>query len=106
MWLGALRVFGTLLVALVAGLSFAHVLEAQAKRAYLPPLYIQLQKSLYVQWRPPQIGGFLEPAAIVAIGLLALFLWQQSRRGSEPVSSQQQQSAGADLFARWRLGGW
>ena len=77
MWLDVLRVFATLLIALVSGLSFAHILEAPAKMAYPGPLYVELQKTLYVQWGPPQIGGFLEPFAIASTGLMAFVLWQQ-----------------------------
>lgn len=77
MRLDLLRVAATILTALVCGLGFAHVLEAPAKKAYPAPLYVELQKSLYVQWGPPQIGGFLEPLAIAATGLLALSLWRQ-----------------------------
>lgn len=62
-----------LLVALVTGLAFAHVLESPAKMQYGAQLYITLQKSLYVQWGPPQLGGFLEPAAIAATGTLVFF---------------------------------
>lgn len=76
-WLDVLRVSNTLLVALVSGLSFAHVLEAPAKMVYPGPLYVELQKTLYGQWGPPHIGGFLEPLAIVATGLLAFLLWKQ-----------------------------
>lgn len=63
-----------LLVALLTGLAFAHVLERPAKMQYDPALYIDLQQSLYVQWGPPNIGGVLEPLAIVATALLAFFL--------------------------------
>ena len=70
----------TLLIALLAGLAFAHVLERPAKMQFESALYITIQKSLYVHWGPPQIGGFLEPAAIVATGLLAFFL-RKDRRG-------------------------
>ena len=62
-----------LLVALVTGLAFAHVLESPAKMQYGAHLYITLQQSLYVQWGPPQLGGFLEPAAIAVTGLLVFF---------------------------------
>ena len=69
-----------LLVALLYGLAFAHVLEQPAKMQYDAALYITLQKSLYVQWGPPNIGGVLEPLAIAATGLLAFFL-RRSKRG-------------------------
>ena len=69
-----------LLVALLCGLAFAHVLELPAKMQYDAVLYITLQKSLYVQWGPPNIGGVLEPLAIAATGLLAFFV-RKSKRG-------------------------
>lgn len=46
---------------------------------YDPTLYITLQKSLYVQWGPPYIGGVLEPLAIAATGLLAFLLRKNKR---------------------------
>ena len=69
-----------LLVALLCGLAFAHVLELPAKMQYDAALYITLQKSLYVQWGPPNMGGVLEPLAIAATGLLAFFV-RKSKRG-------------------------
>jgi hypothetical protein len=61
------------------GLAFAHVLERPAKMEYDAATYIALQKSLYVQWGPPQIGGLLEPAAIALTGLLAILLRKRGR---------------------------
>ena len=75
-----LRFTTILLVALLWGLAFAHVLEQSAKMQYDAALYITLQKSLYFQWGPPHIGGVLEPAAIAATGLLAFFM-RKSKRG-------------------------
>ena len=74
------RFAAILLVALLCGLAFAHVLELPAKMQYDAVLYITLQKSLYVQWGPPNIGGVLEPLAIAATGLLAFFV-RKSKRG-------------------------
>lgn len=74
-----LRFVAILLVALTAGLALAHVLEQSAKMQYDAALYITLQKSLYVQWGPPQVGGFLEPAATAATGLLAFFVRKSKR---------------------------
>ena len=74
------RLAAILLVALLAGLAFAHLLELPAKMQYDATLYITLQKSLYVQWGPPHLGGVLEPSAIAATGLLA-FLVRKSKRG-------------------------
>jgi hypothetical protein len=73
------RVVTILLVALLQGLAFAHLLERPAKLQYDATLYLTLQKTLYVQWGPPNIGGFLEPAAIVATLGLA-FLLRKDRR--------------------------
>ena len=74
------RFAAILLVALLCGLAFAHVLELHAKMQYDATLYITLQKSLYVHWGPPHFGGVLEPSAIAATGLLAFFL-RKSKRG-------------------------
>ena len=77
--LRCLRFFTILLVALSAGLAFAHVLEQSAKMQYEALPYITLQKSLYIQWGPPQIGGFLEPLAIITTGLLAFYVRKATR---------------------------
>jgi hypothetical protein len=74
------RTFTILLVALLTGLAFAHVLELPAKMQYDAAMYIALQKSLYVQWGPPNVGGVLEPAAIVATALMAFF-GRNNKRG-------------------------
>lgn len=68
-----------MLVALLTGLAFAHALERPAKMAYPGELYVTLQRTLYVQWGPPNIGGVLEPAAVVATLVLA-FLARRQRR--------------------------
>jgi hypothetical protein len=75
-----MRVITILLVALLTGLALAHILEQPAKLQYDAALYLLLQQSLYVQWGPPHFGGVLEPAAIVATGLL-VFLIRKSRAG-------------------------
>ena len=67
------RTFTILLVTLLTGLAFAHVLELPAKMQYEAAMYIALQKSLYVQWGPPNVGGVLEPAAIIATAIMAFF---------------------------------
>jgi hypothetical protein len=79
MLLKILRFVTPLLVALLSGLAFAHVLERPAKMQYDAALYLTLQKSLYAQWGPPHIGGVLEPLAIVATGLLAFFVRKNKR---------------------------
>jgi hypothetical protein len=68
-----------MLVSLLTGLAFAHVLERPAKMAYSGDLYVTLQRTLYVQWGPPNIGGLLEPAAIVATLVLAFLVRRQRR---------------------------
>lgn len=60
------RFVAVILVALLTGLAFAHVLEQPAKMLYEGELYLTLQKSLYAGWGPPGVGGFLEPVAILA----------------------------------------
>ena len=74
------RFITLVLVALLLGLSFAHVLEKPAKMRYEGPLYITLQKTLYVEWGPPNLGGILEPGAILAT-LVLCFL----ARGRRPA---------------------
>ena len=54
------------LSALVLGTSFAHVLGRRPKMRYDAELYLHLQTSLDVQWGPPAVGGFVEPAAVLA----------------------------------------
>jgi hypothetical protein len=68
-----------ILVALVTGLAFAHVLERPAKMQYPGDLYVALQRTLYVQWGPPNIGGILEPAATIATVALAFQARRQRR---------------------------
>jgi hypothetical protein len=68
-----------LLVSLLLGLAFAHVLERPAKMRYDAALYITLQKTLYVAWGPPNVGGILEPAAILATISLAFILRKRKR---------------------------
>jgi len=63
-----------LLVALLQGLAFAHVLERPAKLTYDGRFYMTLQRTLYVQWGPPNVGGILEPAAIAATAILAFLV--------------------------------
>ena len=63
-----------LLVALLTGLAFAHVLERPAKMLYDANLYVTVQKTLYVAWGPPNVGGILEPAAIVATIILVFLM--------------------------------
>jgi hypothetical protein len=79
-----LSVVALTLAALVLGTSFAHVLEWPAKLAYDGPLYLRLQTSLYAQWGPPGIGGFLEPLAIAAVLALAI-RWRAPRRARRLV---------------------
>lgn len=65
------------LVALALGTSFAHVLEWPAKLRYDAAQYSKLQTSLYVKWGPPNIGGWLEPAAILASLMVAVMMRHQ-----------------------------
>ena len=71
------RLITLLTVALLTGLAFAHVLERAAKMLYDAALYVTLQKTLYVAWGPPNVGGILEPAAIVATVILAIAVRKQ-----------------------------
>jgi hypothetical protein len=73
------RFVTVLLVALLLGLAFAHVLERPAKMLYDADLYVTLQKTLYVAWGPPNVGGFLEPAAILATLSLTFVVRKRKR---------------------------
>ena len=68
-----------LLVALLSGLAFAHVLERSAKMQYDGALYATLQRTLYVSWGPPHVGGILEPAAILCTLVLAWLVRKRRR---------------------------
>ena len=80
MLLRAWQLITVMLVALLAGLAFAHVLERPAKMLYDAALYITLQKTLYVEWGPANVGGFLGPAAIAATIVLAVALRMSRHR--------------------------
>src|SRR3954453_9376375 len=67
-----------LLVALLTGLAFAHVLERPGKLMYDSATYITVQKTLYLAWGPGHVGAILEPAAIVATVAL-VFLVRRRR---------------------------
>ena len=62
------------LVALVLGLSFAHVLQWPAKLQYDGALYTRVHTSLYRFWGPPSVTGYVEPAAILAVLVLAVLM--------------------------------
>ena len=62
------------LVALVLGTSFAHVLQWPAKLQYDGALYTHLHTSLYRYWGPPSITGYMEPAATLAVLVLAVLV--------------------------------
>lgn len=83
-----------ILVALVLGTSFAHVLEWPAKLGYEGTLYVRLQTSLYQRWGPPSLTGFVEPAAIVAVLILAVLV-----RHDRPAFRLVLVAAGALLLA-------
>ena len=67
-----LRTITITLLALCLGMSFAHVLELPAKLRYDEQIYVRIQTTLYVAWGPPGVGGFVEPAAVMATLLLAI----------------------------------
>jgi hypothetical protein len=73
------RFVTVVLAALLLGLSFAHVLERPAKAQYDAALYANLQRTLYVAWGPPNVGGLLEPAAILAAAVLTVLVRREKR---------------------------
>jgi hypothetical protein len=82
------------LVALVLGTSFAHVPQWPAKLQYDGPLYTRLQTTLYMLWGPPSLTGFIEPAAILAVLVLAALL-----RHDRPAFTLVAVAAGVMLLA-------
>ncbi len=68
------------LVTLLDGLAFAHLLERPAKMQYSGDLHVTLQRTLYVQWGFPNFGGILEPAAVVSTCVLVFLVRRQRRR--------------------------
>jgi hypothetical protein len=97
------RFVTVLLVALLLGLAFAHVLERPAKMLYDAELYVTLQKTLYVAWGPPNAGGFLEPRPFSLC-----FRWLSwSARGSERSGSRLvQASPCCSPFQSYFLSSW
>jgi Domain of unknown function (DUF1772) len=60
------------------GMALCHALELPAKMRYSASQYIMIQNSLYAAFGPPNIGAFIEVAALLsAIGLT--FLVRQRR---------------------------
>jgi hypothetical protein len=90
----AWHVVTLVLVALVLGTSFAHVLEWPAKLQYDGSLYTRLQTTLYMRWGPPSLTGFVEPAALLAVLVLAALL-----RHERPAFTLVAVAAGALLLA-------
>jgi hypothetical protein len=73
------RFITILLVALTAGMAFARVLEMPAKLLYDAERYLDIQRTLYAAWGPPNIGGMLEPAAIAATLVLCAVVRNRKR---------------------------
>jgi hypothetical protein len=90
----AWHVVTLVLVALVLGTSFAHVLQWPAKLQYDGALYTRLQNTLYMLWGPPSLTGFVEPAAILAVLVLAALL-----RHERPTFALVAAAAGVLLLA-------
>ncbi len=67
-----------ILIALSMGMAFCHTLELPAKLQYDGALYVTIQNSLYVVFGPPNIGAFIEGAAILAA--IALTILVRKRR--------------------------
>jgi len=63
-----------LLVALLAGLATAQMLERFGAATYDSGTYITVQKAAYLAWGPRDVGRLLEPVAIAATLVLALLL--------------------------------
>jgi hypothetical protein len=68
------------LTALLMGMTFCHVLELPAKTQYPASLYLTLHRTLYVAFGPPNVGAFVEPAAVLASLVLLVLV-----RGRHPA---------------------
>jgi hypothetical protein len=68
------RFITLILSALVTGMALCHALELPAKMQYSASQYIMLQNSLYVAFGPPNIGAFIELAALVTAIALAVLV--------------------------------
>jgi hypothetical protein len=68
------RFITLLLVALLMGMTFCHVLELPAKMQYPATLYLTLHRTLYVAFGPPNVGAFIEVGAIVAAAVLVFLV--------------------------------
>ena len=53
------RFLTLVLTALLAGMTFCHVLEMPAKLQYSASMYLALHRTLYVAFGPPNIGVFV-----------------------------------------------
>jgi hypothetical protein len=70
------RFITLLLVALLMGMTFCHVLELPAKLQYPATLYLTLHRTLYVAFGPPNIGAFIEVGTILAATVLVFLVYQ------------------------------
>jgi hypothetical protein len=68
------RFIALILSALVTGMALCHALELPAKMQYSASQYIMLQNSLYVAFGPPNIGAFIELAALFTAIALAILV--------------------------------
>ena len=78
MFLKTWRFITLVLVALLMGMTWCHVLELPAKMQYPAALYLTLHRTLYVAFGPPNIGALVEVGAILAAAGL-VFLVRQRR---------------------------
>lgn len=67
-----------ILMALLMGTTFCHVLEMPAKMQYDASLYLTLHRTLYMAFGWPNIGAFIELGAILAAAVL-VFLVRKRR---------------------------
>lgn len=70
--------FTTLIFAsLLTGLTFCHVLELPAKRQYPPALYLELHRTLYVAFGPPNVGAIVTLGAVLLSLVLVVLVRRQ-----------------------------
>lgn len=70
--------FTTLIFAsLLTGLAFCHVLELPAKRQYPAALYLELHRTLYVAFGPPNVGAIVTLGAVLLSFVLVVLVRRQ-----------------------------
>ncbi len=79
------RYLALMLAALLMGTTLCHVLEMPAKMRYPAALYLNVHRTLYVAFGPPNVGPAIEIGAIVSAAVLVFLLRRRPGFGSALV---------------------